>query len=318
MKKLIIYISLIVLIVFVIVFGVGQYILSSTLSPDNNRFDLKYFYKLKKRTYPTEMLWFDSLRTNNSIKELKRIDSEGDSLCAYFVPSSKATFNTAIIIHGYSCNSLSMVHIAYLYHKKLGYNIFLPDLKAHGQSGGNSIQMGWKDRLSVIDWLPYTKELVGDSVRIVMHGISMGAATTMMVSGEKIPEYVKCFVEDCGYTSAWDEFKMKLKSEYNLSEFPMLYVTDWLCRLEFGWGFKEASALKQIQKTTLPMLFIHGDKDNFVPTSMVYDLYKAKKNNKELWIVPGAKHALSYKNNPENYILRVKNFVSKYMVNKDK
>ena len=115
----------------------------------------------------------------------------------------------------------------------------------------------------------------------------------MMVSGEPQPDYVKCFVEDCGYTNVWDQFSKELKEQFGLPQFPLMYTADWLCRLEYGWGFKEASALKQVARCHLPMFFIHGDKDDYVPTWMVYQLYEAKPQPKELWVVPEADHAHS-------------------------
>ena len=148
---------------------------------------------------------------------------------------------------------------------------------------------------------------------MVVHGISMGAATTMMVSGEPQPGFVKCYVEDCGYTSVWDEFAGELKEQFHLPAFPLLYTASWLCELKYGWNFKEASALRQVAKCRLPMFFIHGSEDTFVPTRMVYELYEAKPEPKELWIVPGAKHALSYKDETAIYTEKVKTFVERYI-----
>ena len=119
---------------------------------------------------------------------------------------------------------------------------------------------------------------------MVVHGISMGGATTMMVSGEKQQPYVKCFVEDCGYTSVWDEFSHELKSSFHLPAFPLMYTTSWLCEKKYGWNFKEASSL-----------------------------YEAKPEPKELWIVPGAAHALSYKENKQEYTDKVRDFVGRYI-----
>ena len=115
----------------------------------------------------------------------------------------------------------------------------------------------------------------------------MGAATTMMVAGESQRPYVKCFVEDCGYTSVWDEFSNELKTSFGLPAFPLMHTASWLCDLKYGWNFREASALAQVAKCELPMLFIHGDADDYVPTWMVYPLYEAKPGEKELWLVPG-------------------------------
>ena len=150
---------------------------------------------------------------------------------------------------------------------------------------------------------------------MVVHGISMGAATTMMLAGDVDTDrpYFKCFVEDCGYTSVWDEFAHELRGIFHLPTFPLMPATSLLCRLRLGWGFTEASALRQVAHSTLPMLFIHGDADDFVPTAMVYPLYEAKPDPKEIWVVPGVAHAQAFKTFPEEYTERVCEFVSRYI-----
>ena len=145
----------------------------------------------------------------------------------------------------------------------------------------------------------------------VVHGVSMGAATTMCVSGEKMPECVKNirFIEDCGYTSVWDEFSYELKEQFGLSDFPLMYATSLLCKIKYGWSFGEAASIKQVKKCPYPMLFIHGDEDTFVPSWMVHPLYEAKQGEKELWITKGTEHAKSYGDYREEYVERIKNFI---------
>lgn len=121
------------------------------------------------------------------------------------------------------------------------------------------------------------------------------------------------FVEDCGYTGVWDEFSKELKSSFGLPAFPLLYTASWLCDLKYGWNFREASSLAQVAKCRLPMLFIHGDADDYVPTWMVRPLFEAKPGDKELWLVPGAGHAAFYRDNREEYTRRVGEFVGKYI-----
>ena len=255
----------------------------------------------------------DSLRTANALRDTLVRSERGERLHALYVRAARPTGRTAVIVHGYTDNAVRMLPIGHLYSHHLGYNILLPDLHAHGLSEGDAVQMGWLDRLDVLQWMDTANELFGDSTRMVVHGVSMGAATTMMVSGEELPPYVKCFVEDCGYTSVWDEFKGELKNQFGLPAFPLLDVASWLCKLKYGWSFREASALEQVKKCTLPMFFIHGDADDFVPTWMVHPLYEAKPQPKELWLVPGAAHAVSYKENKAEYTCRVQDFVSKYI-----
>lgn len=257
--------------------------------------------------------WIDSLNECEALRDTFIVSRDGNRLHALYIKSADRSPNTALIIHGYTDNAIRMLMIGHLYNKELGYNILLPDLHAHGKSEGKYIQMGWKDRLDILDWIDVSKGIYGDTTNMVIHGISMGAATTMMASGEDLPNNIKCFVEDCGYTSVWDEFKHELKSQFGLPAFPMLYTASLYTESKVGWKFDEASSLEQIKKCKLPMFFIHGDKDTYVPTWMVYDLYDAKPGEKELWVVPGVEHANSYWDHTQEYVDKTKKFVGKYI-----
>lgn len=316
MKHIIKFISITLLAIILLLFGVGYYMLNYALKPEGletRSRDIPGSYAYLYEDYPELQPWVDSLRTANALRDTLVRSERGERLHALYVRAARPTGRTAVIVHGYTDNAVRMLPIGHLYSHHLGYNILLPDLHAHGLSEGDAVQMGWLDRLDVLQWMDTANELFGDSTRMVVHGVSMGAATTMMVSGEELPPYVKCFVEDCGYTSVWDEFKGELKNQFGLPAFPLLDVASWLCKLKYGWSFREASALEQVKKCTLPMFFIHGDADDFVPTWMVHPLYEAKPQPKELWLVPGAAHAVSYKENKAEYTCRVQDFVSKYI-----
>lgn len=210
-----------------------------------------------------------------------------------------------------------MLHIAYIYNHEMGFNVLLPHFFAHGESDGDHIDMGWLDHLDMMRWIDVANNMFrGDSTQtqIVVHGISMGGFTTMCISGEKCPPCVKCFVEDCGYTSVWDEFASEMHNEFNLPAFPLMHTTSLLCKMRYGWAFDEASAIDQLKKSTLPMLFIHGDADNFVPYSMLDRLYAAKQHGyKEKYVAHGTEHARAYTNHPEEYTQRVVSFVTRFI-----
>lgn len=294
--------------------GGSFYMLSYSLTP-NALIKAKYAdaYKYIYQNYPYLHPWVDSLNQVNALKDTFIVNPEGVKLHAYYIAAPRPTKKTAVIVHGYTDSAIRMFMIGYLFNHDLQYNVLLPDLQHQGLSGGPAIQMGWKDRLDVMQWMKVANEIYGDSTQMVVHGISMGGATTMMVSGEEQPDFVKCFIEDCGYTSVWNEFTHELQTNFNLPPFPLMYTTSFLCNAKYGWTFQEASALKQVAKCRLPMFFIHGDKDTYVPTRMVFPLYEAKTQPKELWLVPGAAHALSYKENKQEYTKRVKAFVDRYI-----
>lgn len=314
MKKSIKTILITVLILGVVLFGLTIFLFNVSLKsniPTDDKEDSYAF--LFKRGYLKQ--WVDSLNEVSALRDTFIIADDGAKLHALYVRSVQDSPNTALLIHGYTDNAIRMLMIGHLYNKEMGFNILLPDLRGQGLSKSDYIQMGWKDRLDVKKWIDVALTMYGDTTRMVIHGLSMGAATTMMVSGEDLPENVKCFVEDCGYTSVWDEFKYELKKRYGLPSFPLLNLASCYTSYKLGWDFKEASALEQIKKNNLPMFFIHGEKDTYVPTEMVYKLFEAKPGIKELWVTPGVEHANSYWDMTEEYGTRIEQFVTKYIDN---
>ncbi len=199
----------------------------------------------------------------------------------------------AILIHGYGGSHVWMEDHADRYYAE-GYHVLLPDLRACGDSEGLYMGMGWLDRLDILRWISWIVEKDPEA-RIVLHGVSMGAATVMMTSGEDTPDQVVAFVEDCGYDSAWNIFASELRLRFHLPPFPILYLSSLLSKLRAGYTFGEASSVKQIRKCQKPFLFIHGTADGFVPYSMMDIVYAAKPGtNKKKISVEGADHAVAH------------------------
>lgn len=298
----------IVALTAIVGFGAGIYMVGYALDPKIDR-DTEHFKAKINDRYPGLKEWMDTLENAGALRDTSLLSEDGLTLHAWIAPSAQPSAKTAIVVHGYCSNAVNMMMIARMYRDSLGYNIIVPHLRRHGISEGESVCMGWKDRLDVIKWSALAHECFEDSLQVV-HGISMGGATTMMVSGEQLPEYVKGFVDDCGYTSVWDQFKKELKEDFGLPAFPILYCASMICKLKYGWSFKEASSVNQLAKCEKPMLFIHGDADDYVLTEMVYRNYDAKTQGfKDMWIVPDTDHANSYKNHPAEYTARVRAFL---------
>lgn len=295
----------------------SQYMLSYSLSyPQDTRETAQKRIDRIKEQCPWTRTWMDSVYRHQAVRDTFVTMPSGYRGHALYLYAPHPTGKTAVLVHGYKTRSESMLHIAYLYNHDLQMNVLLPDLYGHGQSEGDHIQMGWKDRKDALRWAEIADSLFsrsGHPVQMVMHGISMGAATTMSASGEETPGYLKCFVEDCGYSSVWEEFSAQLKAQFGLPAFPLMYTTSLLCCLEYGWSFGEASPLEQVKICQKPMLFIHGDKDDFVPSPMVYPLYRAKSGQKQLYIAPGSIHAKAYADHPKEYARAVSRFVGRYL-----
>lgn len=291
----------------------ADFMLRFSLSPDYGRENIDSVSLILYERYPDIKPWVDSIKTNQHLKDTFVIMPNGERHHAFYLEADKANGRTAVVVHGYRDSATKFFYLMRMYNRDLSYNVLMPDLHAHGYSEGEMIQMGWKDADDVLHWADVARKrfhMDGYEDNMIIHGVSMGAATTMNISGkENLPAYIKGFIEDCGYTTVWDEFGGQLKEQFSLPAFPLMHLASALCDYRYGWNFKEASPLESVKKSTHPMLFIHGDKDDFVPTWMVYPLYEAKPEPKTLWIAPGSDHAKAYQDHPEEYTEQVRRFI---------
>lgn len=216
-----------------------------------------------------------------------------------------------VAVHGYQSNYTSMEDISYEYYTR-GYNVILPDLRAHGNSEGDYIGMGLNDSYDILRWIDYILSL-NPNAKIVLHGHSMGGATVMMTAGsEDLPDNVFVVVEDCGYTNAYQMMTEQLKYRFNMPGFPIMNFSNVVANIRADYSLKEANPLEAIKNATVPMLFIHGDADIFVLPYMHTELYESYQGEKASLIVEGAGHVASRNIEPEKYYQTVFDFIDKY------
>lgn len=311
-KKIILTISILLLVVILGVGGlVGNYFYNLALNPFTSK-DMIFGDDDDDTSLEVEA------DVNWLIKDSNYIDtyitsSDNLKLHAYEVKNENKTDKWAIVVHGYTSEGKLLSSKAkHLYN--MGYNVLVPDLRSHGSSEGDYIGMGWDDRLDIIDWINYIVKNNPNS-EIALHGTSMGSATVLMVSGENLPSNVKAIVADCGYTSVYDEFSYQLKQLFNLPAFPIMNFLDVVTHIRAGYCLNDASAINQVKKSTTPILYIHGDKDDFVPYYMMDELYNATNSEKEKLTIEGGEHANSDLVNPKLYWSTVNSFLEKYIEN---
>jgi fermentation-respiration switch protein FrsA (DUF1100 family) len=252
------------------------------------------------------------------------ISHDGLALKGWFLPANrtageKAAGNavsgaTMILAHGYSGHPRQISGIAQVLYEKSGYNILLPSARGCGASPGDYMGFGWLDRLDYLRWIDWVTErtAVNGPVTIILYGISMGGATVLMTAGEGPPPEVKAVIEDCGYTSVYDELLHQMKLQYHFQNEKLMKRVSRVCKQKAGYSFEEASALDQVKKIALPVFFIHGDADTFVPFEMGPALYDACAAPKELYIARGAGHGAACAGSPEEYRRRITQFLRKY------
>lgn len=271
--------------------------------------DMQKWEEYKKIMVPKKQWLLEQNIEKINIKSRDNLKLQG-----YYIPAEKESNKIVLMSHGYSSKAMNdFSSLTYFYHK-LGFDCFLYDHRAHGESEGDYVGFGILDRFDCLNWIKYIDKRFKGKKQIILHGISMGGATVLMTSGfDELPESVKCIIADCAFTSPHDVFAHILKRDYKLPPFPIMNISSSLCKKYAGYGFKDYSTLTAVKKTKCPILFIHGDEDNFVPTYMSNENYNACNSPKELLIIKNAGHGAGYYENQKQYEDAILKFVNKWI-----
>ena len=238
-----------------------------------------------------------------------------EKMVATYINNPRSKYNTVIIAHGFGGNRETMANYAKMFYG-LGFNILMPDDRGHGESAGKYISFGWLDQIDYLHWIRDVINHQGPKTNILLFGVSMGGAIVSMLSGDHLPKQVKAIIADCGYSSVRAELDYLLRHHYHLPKYPFDPMINTINRHRLGYYMTDASTTSQLAKNTRPVFFIHGARDKFVPTPMVYQNYRATLAPKRLWIVPFAGHAESFWINEANYRNHIRSFLDDYFFNK--
>ncbi|MCH4209858.1 alpha/beta hydrolase [Bifidobacterium sp.] len=218
----------------------------------------------------------------------------------------------AICCHGFGGGPEEMAKYAHRF-ARMGFAVLVPASRGQELSDGRYIGMGWLERKDLAQWIRCIADMDVEA-RILLDGVSMGAATVMMACGEEsLPHGVVAAIADCGYASAWDQFMFNAKSLYHLPRWvaaPIVQVMSLIARHRAGYSFRQASCVRQVEHASIPMLFIHGGADDFVsPASLGRVFHACASCQKERLLIPNAGHALGASADPAMYWSRVNGFV---------
>ena len=212
-----------------------------------------------------------------------------------------------LMIHGYRGSSERDMSGGVQRAFRLGRSALIIDQRASGRSEGNVITFGVREHRDCLAWVAFMVKKFGPDVKIILTGISMGASTVLMASGQELPENVIGILADCGYTSA-REIIHKILRQIRL---PIRLVYPFVklgARLFAGFDLEQADARKAVRNCTRPVIFYHGDGDDFVPWEMSRDNHAACPSRKKLVIIPGASHGLSFPADQERYVAELREF----------
>ena len=245
------------------------------------------------------------------IEEVAIESRDGLRLIGHWYPCENAK-RVIVAMHGWrSAWHMDFGMIADFWHNE-GCSILFAEQRAQNNSEGEYMTFGYMERYDCLDWVNFVNERTEQKYPVYLAGVSMGASTVLMAAGLDLPENVKGVIADCGFTSAYDEWRHVVKDNLNLSYGLRGYMIDRICQKKININSKDITTITAMQKTQIPILFIHGTEDKFVPIRMTYENYKACNAPKELLIVPGAIHGQSYDVEQEKYEAATMNFWKKY------
>lgn len=183
-----------------------------------------------------------------------------------------------------------------------GCAVLFAEQRGQGDSGGDYMGLGALERYDCLKWIQWVNENRNEAeLPVYLAGISMGASTVMMCADMKLPENVKGIIADCGFTSPDEICKHVVENNLHLSYRIRGGIAERLCKKRNRAGLLAGSAKQSLSKSKVPVLFIHGSDDCFVPVSMTFANYKACRSPKTLFIVPGADHGMSYYTDKAGY-----------------
>ena len=303
-------IILIIIAILVIVFflATGLYIFKSTVTRELHDIEKSY-------TRYVENNLFDEALYNSASKEditLKSFD--GLNLTSTLIMNENPTNKFIILVHGVSiCYVGSLKYFDIFY--KNGFNVLIVNQRRHGKSEGKYSTYGFYEKYDVNMWIEYLKSRFGNDIILGLHGESMGAGTVM----ETIPlnDSIKFVIEDCGYSNFHELIGFQITHAYKNRLVrkilrPSLIFANFFMKTKAKFSMKKIVPIDIVASTSLPMMFIHGKEDYFVPWYMAVDLYKAKtKGYKELYLVEGAKHAEALEVNKILYEKKIMTFIEK-------
>lgn len=217
---------------------------------------------------------------------------------------------TIILAHGYrSCKLVEFSMVLDFYHS-YGLNILLPDQRAHGKSEGKLITFGVKESQDMKGWIHWVNEHCGD-LPVILSGLSMGASTMLYLADQDLPANVKGIIADCGFTSPWEIISCVFRKATHLPADPSLWIAEGFARALGGFSLRQRDTRKILQNNKLPLLIVHGTEDSFVPCEMTRQGYEACIGDKEMFLVEGAEHGLSFMKDSVRYKEKVCAFLDR-------
>lgn len=250
----------------------------------------------------------DYLKEHNA-REVSVTSFDGLKLAGTWLETENPK-GTIILAHGYRSCKLVEFSMVLDFYQRYGLNILLPDQRSHGKSEGQLITFGVKECRDMKKWIRWVNENQNDRP-IMLSGLSMGASTMLFLADEKLPANVKGIIADCGFTSPWEIVSCVFRRVTHLPAGPSLWVAELFARIFGGFSLWQKNTKEVLKNSKLPVLMVHGMDDGFVPCEMTQQGFDACTGEKEIFLVEGADHGLSFLKDTERYKEKVQAFLDR-------
>jgi len=225
---------------------------------------------------------------------------DGLRLVAHWFPQENAQ-RIVIAVHGWRTSWHRDFGSVSDFLRQSGCSVLYIEQRGQGSSDGEEMSFGGAERFDCLTWATWVHDNISDTLPVYLYGISMGASSVMMASSLALPENVKGIIADCGFTSPDEIWEYVAKEKLHVLYRPRKVIARRMFESRNPANRYDASAEEALASSRVPVLFIHGTADRFVPVEMTYRNYLACAAPKRLLIVPGAAHAKSYITDPKSY-----------------
>lgn len=260
-----------------------------------------------EKYYPTILAGEHFIKEHNA-RPIRIKSDDGLMLYGDFIPAENPR-GTILLAHGYRSNRyLEFGEVYGFYHNK-GLNILTVDQRSHGKSEGRYITFGVKESRDMQAWIRYHNENIGP-YPMILSGLSMGASTMLYLADADLPDNVRGIIADCGFTSPKEIIATVYRRTTHLPAGPSLWAADLFARLLAGFSLTEKNTTKSLSRSNIPVLMVHGANDGFVPCEMTQRGYDACTGKKQVLLVEGADHGVSFLVDRPRYTRMVTDFLN--------
>ncbi|MCH5584621.1 alpha/beta hydrolase [Shimazuella sp. AN120528] len=247
-----------------------------------------------------------------SKQEIVIENKDGLKLHSYYIETNPLSKKVMILLHGYTRAYPMSMQFTELYIKH-GFNLLAIDHRAHGESEGKHTSYGYYEKYDIDSWVNWIREHIGVDTLIGLHGISLGGGTALEYL--HINQHAKFIIADCPYSDLAELIRYQIKHIYKAPTFIFYHTIGLLVKIFARFRLADVRPISAVANSDVPIFFIHGNRDHYIPAYMSKNLYEAKQRGlKRLYIAEGAGHGDAFRRNKKRYEEEVSTFLQEVFV----